>query len=78
MEKDNLYNIVLTKDEAETLRIVCGHIAGHTIQSRRKHTDNIRDKLIDLGFTTFDMDEEYFEEGCDGLVFKDDVPPPVK
>lgn len=78
MEQENLYNIVLTKEQAETLRIVCGHISGSPARSRRKHMDSIKNKLVNLGFVNYNMQEEYFEDGCDDLEFKDDVPPPVK
>lgn len=78
MEQENLYNIVLTKDQAETLRIVCGHIGGSSVRSRRKHMDSIKNKLVNLGFINYNMYEKYFKDGCDSLDFKDDVPPPVK
>lgn len=78
MKQENLYDIVLTKDQAETLRIVCGHIGGSSVRSRRKYMDGIKQQLIVLGFEAYDMDKKYFKDGCDSLSFKDDAPPPVK
>ena len=37
--------IELTLEEAETLRVVVANIAGSTIYSRRKHTDDLLTKL---------------------------------
>lgn len=74
MEQENLYNIVLTKDQAETLRIVCGYIGGSTVRSRRKYMDGIRQQLIDKGFKSIDHNKTYLEDKYATLNFVDELP----
>lgn len=45
-------NLTLSQDEAETLRLILGHVGGSTHDTPRKHTDAVMEALKAAGIRT--------------------------
>lgn len=55
--------LVLTREEASTLRDVTMFISGHNVTSRRRHMDSIQTQLTELGFRPADYRrDDIFDE----------------